>query len=131
MLSKLARHKFGWQRSSAKKRGILWQLTFEQWYHWWLSNGIDKNLDQQPMHANKLCMCRYNDSGAYTLSNIYCDTNSNNVRTQNKLRHGQKQVHTPGGIFASRNLAAHTLGISPNYLSTLIRKKPGEYYYLP
>lgn len=126
----IAKSKYNWQKNSAQKRGISWELSFEQWYNWWLSNGVDKNIDTSLMTSAKLCMCRQNDSGPYSLSNIYCDTNSNNVRLQNTLRWGQRQLHTPLGIFNSRQIAAQKLNVTPKYLSILIKRKPKEYYWL-
>ena len=76
------------QRRSAKERGIPFNLTYEEWYNWYLSQGVDKNI-RQGKDGNCWCMCRYNDSGPYELGNIYLDTNSNNVRYQNQLRYSK------------------------------------------
>jgi len=73
------------QRKAAAKRGIPFNLTFEEWYNWYLSHGVDKNIPQK-MNRNAWCMCRKNDEGPYELGNIYLDTNSNNVSLGNRLR---------------------------------------------
>ena len=72
------------QRRSAGQRGIPFNLTYEEWYQWYLSHGVDKNIPQK-MTANAWCMCRYNDTGPYDLTNIYLDTNSNNVKLRNRI----------------------------------------------
>ena len=78
------------QRRSAQQRNIPFHLTYEEWYQWYLKQGIDKNIPQGK-DKNCWCMCRFNDSGPYELGNIYLDTNSNNVKYQNQLRKNKKQ----------------------------------------
>lgn len=77
------------QRKAAAKRGIPFNLTYEQWYNWYLSHGVDKNI-RQGKGGDCWCMCRKNDSGPYELGNIYLDTNSNNVKFANQLRRERK-----------------------------------------
>ena len=73
-----ARQRYSAQRSSAKRRNIMFNISFEDWYNWWLNHGVDKNISNGPLSKNTLCMCRKGDQGAYDLTNIYCDTVSNN-----------------------------------------------------
>lgn len=61
------------QKHQAAKRGIDFNLTYEEWITWW---GDD--LDKRGNGPNDLCMCRYKDQGAYELGNIYKDTRRNN-----------------------------------------------------
>ena len=74
----IARRRYYSQRARAKTRNIEFDITFEDWYEWWLSKGVDKDIPPGPLTRDTLCMCRYNDCGPYALSNIYCDTMSNN-----------------------------------------------------
>ncbi len=80
----ISKARFRDQRKAAAKRGIAFNLTYEQWYNWYLSQGVDKNI-RQGKDGNCWCMCRFNDSGPYELGNIYLDTNSNNVKYQRAL----------------------------------------------
>jgi hypothetical protein len=85
-------HKF-----NANKRGIKFNLTFDQWYDWWLNHGIDKNLPTANRNKrDELCMCRNLDSGPYELGNIYCDTRENNTRYGMTLRY---QSSRPARMF--------------------------------
>ena len=62
------------QRLHAKRRGIPFNLTYEQWIMWW---GLD--LLKRGRGDGKLQMCRYNDEGPYELGNIFkgtCNENS-------------------------------------------------------
>ena len=121
-----AKQKFNIHKNSAKSRGIDFNLTFDQWNNWWLSNGIDKNYATDRT-KNSPCMCRFNDVGPYELGNIYCDTNSNNRKLSMALlpRLGDKHpmartTITPIGSFTTCNAAAKALGIRRQSLYELI-----------
>lgn len=53
------------QRARAKRRGIGFELTFEQWREWW---GAD--IDRRGTRKGDLCMQRIRDTGPYALGNI-------------------------------------------------------------
>lgn len=62
------------QKTHAKRRGIAFKLTFQQWILWW---GPD--IWKRGRGDGKLQMCRKGDTGAYELGNIYkatCNENS-------------------------------------------------------
>jgi hypothetical protein len=130
-------HRFVTQRCSAVTRGIEFKLSFEEWYDWWLSNGVDKN-DYTPIRGGAmLCMCRHNDSGAYELSNIYCTTmakNSSDLHKFNpqikKFRTYVKRVHTPLGDFDSMAESAIAHSVSYHWIRNRIKTKPAEFYFL-
>ena len=71
----MTRDKFrqGYTRSKAdaKRRGIEFLFTFEEWREWWIATG------KWELHGRKaVCyqMCRKEDQGPYALWNVYCDT---------------------------------------------------------
>ena len=92
------------QRAGARKRNIPFLLTFDQWLNWWINSG---HLDQRGSKRGQYCMCRFNDTGPYSLDNIYCDTHANNTifahkgkviteETRDKLRQSHLgQKHHP------------------------------------
>lgn len=57
--------KFNIQKYHAHKRGIEWQLTFEEWLAWW---GDD--ITKRGRKSGQLVMARIGDVGPYALSNI-------------------------------------------------------------
>ncbi len=68
------------QRQAAKRRGVEFNLTFEEWLEWW---GDDIKL--RGVKRNCLQMCRYDDVGPYELGNIYKatqDENHNHCRSK-------------------------------------------------
>lgn len=86
-----ARHKYVQHKSRAKKRGIEFKLTFEQWRDIW-----GDKLDQIGVRAWQLGMCRINDSGAYEVGNVYLGTPARNAasrRMANENRDGKEGKH--------------------------------------
>ena len=63
------------QKGDAKKRGIEFKLTFEEWSNWWGADFVNRGVG-----ANKLVMARIGDIGAYELSNIKKITFGENSR---------------------------------------------------
>lgn len=63
------------QKSMAKKRKIVFNFTFDEWINWWLNTG---HFHERGVHNDKYQMCRYDDSGPYEPSNVYCDLGMNN-----------------------------------------------------
>jgi len=68
--------KYGGQKIKAKRRGVDWQLTFQEWYDWWQATG---HYEERGRGREQYCMCRYGDTGPYSLSNIFCQTSAQNV----------------------------------------------------
>jgi len=129
MQRKYAKSRYNDQKAAAFKRGIPFLFTFEQWDQWWLLQGIDRNIPQGK-DANCLCMCRYNDQGAYEPSNVYIDTNSNNVKLRNKLYWSKRgKLQTPFGVFDSMIHAAKSLGVCRNTITNRMKKYPTEYFF--
>lgn len=131
MNRKKAKARYCWHRNTARKRNIPFLLTFEEWDKWWLSNGVDKDLPTVFTNRNTLNMCRYNDTGAYELNNIYCATYQQNRKDQ-KINGGakQKKLSTPDGIFESRNAAAAHYMIDPATINFRMKKNPKEWFYV-
>lgn len=80
----LARKKYARHKAQSKFRNIGFNFSFDDWYQWWLSNGIDKNQKDKWDPFNRPCMCRYNDSGPYEISNVYFSNNVENTRDRFK-----------------------------------------------
>ena len=131
----LSYYKYGKHKRDAINRNIPFLILYQDWYDWWLSNGIDKNIKQPPLNKHTLCMCRYNDIGAYQLDNIYCATLSQNQKDARKFNPNfgntrSKPFHTPYGNFPSRKSASLNLNIGLGKLSILQRTQPNDFYYL-
>lgn len=75
------------QRSGAKKRGIEWKLSWEEWLQWWMNTG---HIDERGRNKGQYQMCRVGDIGPYALDNIYCATLEDNASLP-----GQRQKGIP------------------------------------
>ncbi len=128
-----AKLRFREHRKGARIRNIQFLLTFEEWYEWWLSNGVDRNIPRVN-DGDILCMCRYNDQGPYALGNIYCASKRQNTadgHKSNPYPNGKrKTIQTPFGVFNSKIEAAKALQINTTTVSSRMKRHPTEYYYL-
>ncbi len=75
---------FKLQRFAAARRGIPWEMTFEEWWGFWATwyhaRGAGKNA---------LCMGRNNDIGPYRIGNVYLTTNLGNALDRGKQRRNE------------------------------------------
>lgn len=81
------RNAFTQQRSNAHKRGIEWQLTFEQWRALW-----GDKLKQRGRQSHQLCMARFNDSGAYAEDNVHIISSAKNCSDRARHALGLSEV---------------------------------------
>ena len=129
-----AKYRFREHRKGAVRRNIPFNLTFEQWDNWWLTNGVDRNIPR-PNNGDTLCMCRFEDKGPYSLDNIYCaskrqNTKDHHTNNPNVSAAHRKSIKTPNGIFQSKIEAADKLGVHTTTISTWLKTKSNDYYYL-
>ena len=82
--------KYHVHKNGAKKRGIGFLLTFEEWWSIW-----EPLWDNRGKAKDSLVMCRYGDTGPYSKDNVYIDTYSNNSKLAVELK-PQKKDKTTG-----------------------------------
>ena len=75
-----ARKKFNAHKSNAKRRNIEFLLTFEEWLDIWEKSG---KCEQRGRGADKYCMCRIGDKGAYSIDNVFIGQGKQNVSDGN------------------------------------------------
>lgn len=145
------------QRHEAKRRGIEFLLTFEEWLTWW---GDD--LPMRGRSSSSLVMARHGDKGPYALWNIkkittranaleaehfgpWCEAASKRMLDRNSARIAagiphhlavrgdghpkSKPVITPDGRFGSCALAAEFYGITRQAMHLRIKAKPDAYRF--
>jgi len=76
---KKAKSQFWNQMSQAKARNIPFLFTFEEWLQIWLDSG---HYHERGIGKDKYCMSRYNDTGPYSVNNVFIQTISKNSRDQ-------------------------------------------------
>lgn len=62
-----ARKAFTTQRSKSKKRGILFLLSFDEWWSIWRASG---RWHERGRGQGQYCMARFGDVGAYEVGNV-------------------------------------------------------------
>lgn len=78
MSKKTPKARYYVQKADAKRRGIEFKLTFEQWKGWWITNLGHNWFELRGKGPQQYCMGRKGDLGAYEIGNIECITNSAN-----------------------------------------------------
>lgn len=94
------REAFGFQRTGAKRRGIGWQLTFEQWLQIWVDSG---HLDQRGSGKGRFHMARRGDEGAYEIGNVFIQLHEENSRDA-------RRNHPDGGLKSAKVLTGRGRG---------------------
>ena len=62
------RAKYVCQKQNARRRGISFRLTFEEWMQIWSDSG---KLSERGCRRTCYVMSRYNDDGAYEVGNVF------------------------------------------------------------
>jgi hypothetical protein len=75
----VARDCYKSQRNAAKKRGIGWELTFEQWWSIWRKS---RRWNQRGRYPDQYCMARLYDTGPYAVGNVKIVTGHSNRKEQ-------------------------------------------------
>jgi len=125
---------YGYQKFGAKKRGISFELTFEEWYKWFLDQGVDRNIPQANA-GSSWAMCRHNDTGPYKLGNIYLATMSQNSKDKAapsgsahpNFHKGQK-IQTPAGLMYVDE-AAKQYSLTPQGVRWRVKNKAKGFDY--
>jgi hypothetical protein len=139
------RHKFSVSKNDAKRRGIEFLFTFEEWRDWWLT---DDRWPRRGRGGDKLVMARNGDTGPYAPWNVHCCTYEQNqaeISRESYVRRGTKsaetrrrdgnfnlavrgaghprakRVRTPAGEFESGWLAADHMGVSKEVIYSRIK----------
>lgn len=77
--------KYASQKSGAKKRGIEWKITFDEWVTWW-----GEDIHKRGLGHDSFQMQRYGDKGAYELGNIRKGYPRDNSRTNANVQYNRK-----------------------------------------
>lgn len=70
---------FSYQKHTAKRRGISFEFTFEDWATWWEENAGPNWSSLRGCLAGQLVMARYGDKGPYARGNVKCIRMSENL----------------------------------------------------
>ena len=126
------RRVWGTQKSNAKRRGIEFKLTYEQWIDWWLNTG---HFEDRGLGKGKYVMSRIGDSGAYELGNIECKLHEENGREAGYRSKPPKSrpwslktiVTDTGERYIGFKDASEGTGYSVTHIHRKLKK--GDYHY--
>lgn len=88
------KRKYGNQKLSAKRRGVEWQFTFEEWMRVWIDSG---KWEMRGRGKGQYCMARHGDVGPYNTSNVSIILS---------------QKNSSDGIAVARSNATEPLGVA-------------------
>ena len=71
--------KYRQQKQNARRRGISFEFTYQEWLDWW-----GEDIVLRGKGKDKLVMARNNDCGAYSPDNVKKMLNQDNVSDGNK-----------------------------------------------
>ena len=116
--------KQGYTRSKAdaKRRGIEFQFSFDEWKSWWLSTG---KWELRGRTSGCFQMCRLNDTGPYSAANVYCDT----IEANSSLPHAGKK--RPAEWAGKIGIALRGNEKSSRHAKALAFSKLGKQYVTP
>jgi hypothetical protein len=90
--------KYKFQGYNAKRRGIDFEISFEDWSNIWIQSG---KWDQRGKGKNKYVMSRYNDIGPYKVGNVSIKSQEENTHEANV---GDKNPSKRSGHLVSAGL---------------------------
>lgn len=82
----IAKRKYAVHKAGAKRRGIDFDMTFEEWWQIWEPRFADRG----PRRGN-LVMCRRLDAGGYSVGNVRLDTPAGNAADRKAMNAVRRQ----------------------------------------
>lgn len=107
-------------------RGIEWKLTYEEWLDIW-----GDKITQRGRGRGKYNMCRYGDTGAYEVGNVYIDkheVNANHGKADAK--HLMKPCRAENVLYESVASAARAVGVDGRTILNRIQQNVKGYEYV-
>ena len=106
-------------RANAKRRGVDFQLTFEEWWTLWKSK-----YHLRGRGRGKYQLCRKGDIGPYSFANCYIDTHENNRAVQKPVN---QKVSSVDAVIELRKKhsakqIAEIFGVTSNHIQSIIRE---------
>ena len=72
-----AKQQYHNHKHRAKRKGIGFEMTFDEWYNIWINSG---HYHEKGTKRGQYVMSRYNDIGPYKVGNVYIQTVGENTK---------------------------------------------------
>lgn len=101
------KNKYSCHMGAAKRRGIGFTLTFEEWCNIWEQSG---KWEQRGRCKGQYVMSRIGDAGDYAIGNVFIQPSENNVIDANHNKKGQTRVLPNHTEETKRKISASLMG---------------------
>lgn len=123
-----ARLRYAQQMANAKKRGIEWEFTFDEWCEIWANH-----WENRGPRKDQLGMCRTHDKGPYKADNVRLDSPKGNAAERGLMqkcsRTYWRKSEDQGGAIVDRGFKSYgNLFPRPDYV---LEDKQQEYEWIP
>lgn len=102
------RSAYNQHKKNAKRRGIDFLLTFDQWLDIW-----GDKIEQRGPRSWQLGMCRINDSGPYAVGNVYLGTPARNAASR-RMAYENKRGAKSRHVFQAAPARDYIVGDEPD-----------------
>lgn len=85
---RMAQIKFRDFKGRNKKNGLTTAMTYDEWYEWWMANGVDKQLRQPRVNKETLIMLIKDPTKPFTIANAQLGTYGENDLGLPSSHHG-------------------------------------------
>lgn len=99
-----AKIKYWAQKTSSKRRGIDFHISFDEWYDFW---SVDDRWMNRGNRSGQYVMARHGDTGPYAIDNVRCATTEENAADSR----GPKRSACTKAYHVARKAAGHKLAI--------------------
>lgn len=101
------KNKYNCHKGAAKRRGVGFTLTFEEWCHIWERSG---KWEQRGRKKGQYVMSRIGDTGDYAIDNVFIQSSENNVIQANYNKKGQTRVLPKHSEETKRKISMSLMG---------------------
>ena len=101
------KNKYNCHKGAAKRRGIGFTLTFEEWCNIWGQSG---KWEQRGRKKGQYVMSRVGDAGDYTIDNVFIQSAEDNVADANHNKKGQTRILPKHTEETKRKISASLMG---------------------
>lgn len=107
IINQEVKNKYSCHKGAAKRRGIGFTLTFEEWCDIWKQSG---KWELRGRNKGQYVMSRIGDNGDYAVGNVFIQLSENNVIDANHNKRGQTRILPKHTEETKRKISASLMG---------------------
>jgi hypothetical protein len=98
-------------KSNAKRRGVVWNLTYEEWWSLW-----EQYYHLRGRGKGKYHLCRHGDIGSYNINNCYVAPREQNRQEQSDNQKAYHKTITLQNIITGEIVTFNTVKEASKFL---------------